>query len=72
MDIEEFEKRMAIITSAIADAGQDVKEQLNAYAFTGEPAYITRRNNARELIKDISPESILRYLEQCSPNENQH
>lgn len=53
MNEKEFEKTIDIITSAISDAGYDIREQLTGFLLTGDPTYITRRNDARTLIKAI-------------------
>lgn len=58
----EFEKIMDIITSAILEAGYDVQEQLTGYLMTGDPMYITRRNDARILIKSVDQEQLRSYL----------
>jgi len=59
---KEFEKTMEIIAAAITDAGYNVREQLTGYLLTGDPAYITRRNDARTLIKSIGQEQLRRYI----------
>ena len=66
MNDKELEKKMDIITSAISDAGYDVREQLTGFLLTGDPAYITRRNNARTLIKTIETEWLRRYINELS------
>lgn len=58
----EFEKIMDIITSAILEVGYDVQEQLTGYLMTGDPTYITRRNDARILIKSVDQEQLRSYL----------
>lgn len=62
MNEKEFEKTMEIIAAAITDAGYNVREQLTGYLLTGDPAYITRRNDARTLIKSIGQEQLRRYI----------
>lgn len=66
MNEKEFEKTMDIITSAISDAGYDVREQLTCFLLTGDPTYITRRNDARTLIKTIEIEQLRRYINELS------
>lgn len=58
----EFEKIMDIITSAILEVGYDVQEQLTGYLMTGDPTYITRRNDARILIRSVDQEQLQSYL----------
>ena len=62
MTDKEFEKAMDIIAAAISDAGYNVREQLTGFLLTGDPTYITRRNDARTLIKSIDQEQIRRYI----------
>jgi len=61
---KEFEKAMDIIATAISDAGYNVREQLTGFLLTGDPTYITRRNDARTLIKSVDQEQLRRYIEQ--------
>jgi len=61
---KEFEKAMDIIAAAISDAGYNVREQLTGFLLTGDPTYITRRNDARTLIKSVDQEQLRRYIEQ--------
>ena len=63
---KDFEKTMDIITSAISEAGYDVREQLTGYLLTGDPTYITRRNDARTLIKNVDIELLRRYINELS------
>ena len=62
MTDKEFEKAMDIIATAITDAGYNVREQLTGFLLTGDPTYITRRNDARTLIKSIDQEQLRRYI----------
>ena len=62
MTDKEFDKAMDIIAAAISDAGYNVREQLTGFLLTGDPTYITRRNDARTLIKSIDQEQLRRYI----------
>lgn len=66
MNEKDFEKTMDIITSAISDAGYDVREQLTGFLLTGDPTYITRRNDARTLIKNVDTELLRCYINELS------
>lgn len=66
MNEKDFEKTMDTITSAISDAGYDVREQLTGFLLTGDPTYITRRNDARTLIKTVDTELLRRYINELS------
>ncbi len=57
-----FEKKMEIIISALKTAGFEPFEQLIGYVKTGNSCYITRTNNAREIIQDFSREQITEYI----------
>jgi len=63
---KEFEKAMDIIATAISDAGYNVREQLTGFLLTGDPTYITRRNDARTLIKSVDQEQLRRYINELS------
>lgn len=62
MDDIAFVKTMVHIESAIKDAGYDPYEQLVGYLQTGQDYYITRRENARVLIKTIDRCKLDRYV----------
>ena len=66
MTDKEIEKVMDIIASAISDAGYKVREQLTGFLLTGDPTYITRRNDARTLIKSVDQEQLRRYINRLS------
>ena len=66
MTDKEFEKAMDIIAAAISDAGYNVREQLTGFLLTGDTTYITRRNDARTLIKTIETEWLRRYINELS------
>jgi uncharacterized protein (UPF0297 family) len=63
---KEFEKAMDIIATAISDAGYNVREQLTGFLLTGDPTYITRRNDARTLMKSVDQEQLRRYINELS------
>ena len=66
MTDKEFEKAMDIITAAISDAGYNVREQLTGFLLTGDPTYITLRNEARTFIKSVDQEQLRRYINELS------
>lgn len=47
---ESMDEKIKIIAEAMQSVGYDVRAQLTGYLLTGNKAYITRKNNARELI----------------------
>ena len=63
---KEEKKKLEIIVGALQKAGFDPVDQLQGYMITGKDYYITRTDNARELIKQVSRQSLdelLKYIE---------
>ena len=60
---DRFLKDMTIVVDAIRDAGFVPYNQLYGYVQTGNSLYITRRNNAREIVMKMDREMIRRYLQ---------
>lgn len=54
---------MKIVERAIREAGFVPYDQLYGYVQTGNSLYITRRNNAREIVMKMDREKIRRYLQ---------
>jgi len=52
------------IVSAIKKAGYDPYSQLCGYVETNDECYITRKDNARELIKTVTISSLKDYINQ--------
>ena len=61
MAISERELLQTIIASMKA-AGYDPYDQLYGYYTTGEESFITRKGNAREMIKSVSSDTIRGFL----------
>lgn len=57
-----FLKDMKRVENAIRDAGFVPYDQLFGYVMTGNSAYITRRDGARESVSSMDPELLRRYL----------
>ena len=53
---------MERIAAAIRDAGYVPYDQLTAFLKTGDDRYITRRDNARALILEVSQKELQNYL----------
>ena len=62
MEQAEFDKRISEIMSALSAAGYDPCAQLTGYLQTGDETYITRKGNARELIRTLDKEMIVKYV----------
>lgn len=60
---DRFLKDMKIVVDTIRDAGFVPYDQLYGYVQTGNSLYITRRNNAREIVMKMDREMIRRYLQ---------
>ena len=58
----EFENIFDGIVSALTNAGYDPYAQLTGYLQTGDETFITRKGNARELIKTLDRGKIERYV----------
>ena len=50
------------IADAIRQTGNDPYDQLYGYISTGDVTYITRRNNARELIQSVDLKAVSQYV----------
>ena len=55
---------MKRIITAIQDAGYVPYDQLTAFLKTGDDRYITRRDNARNLIRKVDQKELRKYLAQ--------
>ena len=53
---------MERIETAIRDAGYVPYDQLTAFLKTGDDRYITRRDNARLLIREVDQKDLQKYL----------
>ena len=62
MDDIAFIEIMVRIEAAIRDAGYDPYEQLLGYLQSGHDYYITRKANARDLIKTVDHDLLNQYV----------
>ena len=60
---DRFLENMKIVEQAIREAGYVPCDQLYGYVQTGNSLYITRKNNARQIIVKMDPDMIRRYLQ---------
>ena len=51
------------IADSIRETGNDPYDQLLGYISTGDVTYITRRNNARELIQTVDKKDVKQFIE---------
>jgi len=59
----EFEKRITLIMDALSDAGYDPVAQITGYIQTGDDTFITRKNDARSIIRTLDKKQIEQYFE---------
>ena len=59
---KQFDDSMNIIINALKEKGYDPAEQINGYLIFRDSSYITRHNNARELIETLDVERIIQYM----------
>ena len=52
------------IADSIRETGNDPHDQLLGYITTGDAAYITRHNNARELIQSVDKKEIKQFFKE--------
>lgn len=57
-----FDEIMEVVTAALAQAGYDPRSQLFGYIQTGDLTYITRQNNARQLVQSLDKDELKAYL----------
>ena len=60
--MQSYDPRIDIIVRALRKAGHNPYDQIQGYLLTGDPAYITRTDNARSLILQINQAELVRYL----------
>jgi len=58
-----MDEKISIIAEAIRSGGYDVRAQLTGYLQSGDETYITRRNNARELISALDKDLIKAFVD---------
>lgn len=63
MKEQSFDTVMQIIVETIEAGGHSASEQIGSYLLTDDPTYITRRDNARQLIQSLDKNSIAEYLQ---------
>lgn len=52
------------IAESIRQTGNDPYAQLYGYMTTGDMTYITRRNNARELIQTVKMDAVSQFIKE--------
>lgn len=60
----EFNKIMEIIVNALRERGYNPYMQLHGFVSENEPSYITKHNNARQLILSLNKEQVRQYVEE--------
>jgi len=62
MDKEYVNQIMDEVVSALREAGYDPYNQLTGYLQTGDLAYITRKNDARDKIRVLDQDMVRSYI----------
>ena len=70
MEEKVMDERLCIIAEAIQSKGYDVRKQLIGYLLSGDETYITRRNNARELISTVDKNLLQFFVESLTKDCN--
>lgn len=60
----EFNKSMEVVVNALKERGYNPYMQLYGYVTENEPSYITKHNNARQLILNLNKEQVKKYVEE--------
>lgn len=68
MEANVMDERLCIIAEAISSAGYDLREQLTGYLLSGNEAYITRRNHARELTSTVDKGQLQSFVDSLAGN----
>ena len=55
---------LCYIADSIRETGNDPHDQLLGYISTGDVNYITRLNNARELIQTLDMDTVAEYVKE--------
>jgi len=64
----EFQTIIEEVIASIAAAGFEPYDQLYGYVTTGREEYITRRDNAREKIRNIDPVQLREFVKHMTPS----
>ena len=63
MNDKEFDLVMKKIICALKEKGYNPVDQINGYLIYRDSSYITRHNNARDIIETLDIEAIRHYME---------
>lgn len=63
MEQTEFEKQIVLVIAALSNAGYDPYAQITGFLQTGDETFITRKENARAIIKTLDRDKIARYIQ---------
>lgn len=59
---EDIESILKIVYESLKDKGYEPYDQIIGYLLSGDPSYIPRYNNSRNLLKEKSRDEILAFL----------
>ncbi|MDO5725523.1 MAG: IreB family regulatory phosphoprotein [Tissierellia bacterium] len=57
-----MKEMLKTVYDALNEKGYDPYDQIIGYILSGDPTYITSHNNARNMIRDIDREDLLKEL----------
>jgi len=63
MSDKDFDLAMKKIICALEEKGYNPVDQINGYLIFRDSAYITRHNNARDIIETLDIETIRKYMD---------
>ncbi len=61
-NVVDIKKTLLFVKEALEEKGYNYKNQISGFLVTGDPSYIPRYNNARNLIKAIERDLIIEEL----------
>lgn len=64
--MENNQQVLEYIVKCIKATGNDPQTQIRGYVVSGNECYITRKGNARRLIKSVETSCLERYVADCS------
>ncbi len=70
MNDKDFDLVMKRIIRALEEKGYNPFDQINGYLVFRDPAYITRHNNARDMMEMLDVETIWHYMKSKYKTQN--
>ena len=64
--MENNQQMLEYIVKCIKATGNDPRDQIEGYVISGNECYITRKGDARRLIKSVEPSCLAQYVAERS------